>query len=204
MTGYTVIDFETTGFSPQKHDRVVEVGVVYVDPDGTVGDRWGTLVNPERDMGAIHVHGIRASDVHRAPTFAQIAPHLLRALAGRTLVAHNARFDVAFLEHELQRSGFQSSREPRPCARWSGHGTSFAVLPASSATVAGPPASLTTRRTPRSGTPSRPPSYSLTTCVRLVHDRRGEASCSRRHGTPGHRTTGSSHPSRWPTVRRRT
>ncbi|HEY0890271.1 MAG TPA: exonuclease domain-containing protein [Nocardioides sp.] len=123
MTGYTVIDFETTGFSPQKHDRVVEVGVVYVDPDGTVGERWGTLINPGRDMGATHVHGIRASDVHRAPTFAQIIPHLLRALSGRTVVAHNARFDVTFLEHEFHRAGVPvAAGIPAVCTmEWSRH-----------------------------------------------------------------------------------
>lgn len=109
MTGYSVIDFETTGFSPQKHDRVVEVGVVHVSPQGVIEDHWASLVNPQRDMGATSIHGITAGDVLEAPTFEQLAPYLLNAMNGRTLVAHNARFDLAFLEHEFDRAGMTLS-----------------------------------------------------------------------------------------------
>jgi DNA polymerase-3 subunit epsilon len=109
MTGYTVIDFETTGFSPKKHDRVVEIGVVHVSGQGVIEDHWATLVNPQRDMGATSVHGIGAGDVMGAPTFEQVAPYLLSAMAGRTLVAHNARFDLAFLEYEFERAGLPLS-----------------------------------------------------------------------------------------------
>lgn len=109
MTGYTVIDFETTGFSPKKHDRVVEVGVVHVSQQGAIEDHWATLVNPQRDMGATSIHGIAAGDVLGAPTFEQLAPYLLTAMAGRTLVAHNARFDLTFLEYEFERVGIRLS-----------------------------------------------------------------------------------------------
>lgn len=128
-SGYVVIDLETTGFSPAKHDRVVEVGVVHVDPTGAIEDHWSTLVNPERDMGATHVHGITAADVLDAPTFGQIAPKLLMSLVGRTLVAHNARFDLRFLEAELIRAGYAvTAGTPCLCTmEWSNrflHGTS--------------------------------------------------------------------------------
>lgn len=98
---YAVIDFETTGFSPQRGDRVVEVGVVLLDQDGGVEHEWTTLVNPQRDVGATHVHGIRASDVVDAPTFGDIASHVVSLLGGRTVVAHNQAFDVRFLRAEL-------------------------------------------------------------------------------------------------------
>lgn len=114
MSGYVVLDFETTGFSPAEHDRVVEVGVVEVDPRGAVERHWSTLINPERDMGATHVHGIEAADVLAAPTFREVAPRLLASLAGRTLVAHNARFDLTFLRAELLRAGYPIQREV-PC-----------------------------------------------------------------------------------------
>lgn len=106
MSGYVVIDLETTGFSPARHDRVVELGVVLVDGRGVVEERWSSLVNPERDMGATAVHGITASDVVRAPTFRDLAPRLLQATTGRAVVAHNARFDLSFLEAELARAGY--------------------------------------------------------------------------------------------------
>lgn len=112
MSGYTVIDVETTGLSPERHDRVVEVGVVYVSEYGDIQDSWSTLVNPGRDVGPTRIHGIRASDIVGAPTFDQLAPYLLRAVAGRTLVAHNAPFDLRFVAHEMQRAGIPLSRLP--------------------------------------------------------------------------------------------
>lgn len=114
MSGYVVLDFETTGFSPAKHDRVVEIGVVEVDPLGAIQHHWSTLINPERDMGATHVHGITAADVLAAPTFRDVAPRLLNSLARRTVVAHNARFDMTFLTAELTRAGYPL-QEAAPC-----------------------------------------------------------------------------------------
>ncbi|WP_106506154.1 exonuclease domain-containing protein [Brachybacterium timonense] len=63
MRGYTVIDLETTGFSPKKHHRVIELGVVHVSPTGQIEDEWSTLVNPGRDISNSHVHEITASHV---------------------------------------------------------------------------------------------------------------------------------------------
>lgn len=106
MSGYTCIDFETTGLFPTRHDRIVEVRVVFVSDDGEVEGEWSTLVNPGRDVGPTDVHGIGGDEVSAAPTFADLAPLLLRSVAGRTIVAHNAPFDVRFLRVELARSGF--------------------------------------------------------------------------------------------------
>lgn len=103
---YAVIDLETTGFSPARGDRIVEVGLVLLDDAGQIEQEWTTLVNPQRDVGATHVHGIRASDVVDAPLFVDIAAHLVSMLSGRTLVAHNQAFDVRFLRAELATSGF--------------------------------------------------------------------------------------------------
>lgn len=113
MPGYTVIDTETTGLSPRQ-DRIVELAVVYVDDAGTVTGHWTTLLNPGRDVGPSRIHGISARDVIDAPRFDQVAPHLLRAVAGRTIVAHNARFDVGFLAAEFQRAGVPLSGLPLP------------------------------------------------------------------------------------------
>jgi DNA polymerase-3 subunit epsilon len=110
MTGYTVIDLETTGLFPQKHDRVVELAVVYVSEDGEIQDAWSTLVNPQRDVGPTHIHNITAREVLSAPTFADLAPHLLNAVNGRTVVAHNIRFDMLFLDYELRRVGMDLTR----------------------------------------------------------------------------------------------
>lgn len=112
MAGYTVIDFETTGFSPAKHHRVVEIGVVQVSPTGEIQDEWASLINPGRDISNSHVHGITASDVVSAPAFADILPRLLPDVAGRTIVAHNAPFDLRFLSAEMQRAGLPLAAQP--------------------------------------------------------------------------------------------
>ena len=113
MSGYTVIDLETTGLFPSRHDRIIEIGILHLSDDGEVEDEWATLVNPQRDVGPTHIHGITARDVHTAPTFSQIAPRVVTSLAGRTLVAHNARFDTSFLDYEFERCGF-GTRPPTP------------------------------------------------------------------------------------------
>lgn len=104
--GFAVIDFETTGLSPAKHDRVIEVAVVHVDEFGRVEGQWETLVNPGRDLGRQDIHRIRAADIMHAPTFEQIAPQLIDLLTGRVLVAHNASFDTRFLVAELGDAGY--------------------------------------------------------------------------------------------------
>ncbi|GGF34218.1 hypothetical protein GCM10010922_06770 [Microbacterium sorbitolivorans] len=104
---FAVIDLETTGFSPARGDKIVEIGVVLVDDAGVIEHEWGTLINPRRDVGPTHVHGIRASDVVAAPLFADVAAHVATLLSGRTLVAHNQAFDVRFLRSELAAAGIQ-------------------------------------------------------------------------------------------------
>ncbi|GAA0442748.1 hypothetical protein Acor_79730 [Acrocarpospora corrugata] len=103
--GYVAIDVETTGLRPSRHDRVIEIGVVHLDPAGQVTGEWNTLVNPERDLGPQHVHGITAADVRHAPTFPSIAGSLSILLQGRVPVAHNLEFDLNFLRYEFERLG---------------------------------------------------------------------------------------------------
>lgn len=106
MSKYAVIDLETTGFG--KTDRIVEIGVVVIDPaTGEIVDEFDTLLNPGRDIGATHVHGITATMVESAPTFEEIAGALTRVLGGNILVAHNLPFDKRFLMQEFDRAGIQ-------------------------------------------------------------------------------------------------
>jgi DNA polymerase III subunit epsilon len=112
MTGYAVLDFETTGLFPS-HDRVIEVAVVHVDETGVITGQWDTLVNPQRDLGAQRIHHITSAEVMDAPTFAEIAPKLIELLSGRVLVAHNASFDTRFLVAELERVGYVADLRER-------------------------------------------------------------------------------------------
>lgn len=110
--GYAVIDFETTGFSPAHGHRIIEIGLVHVSPTGAIERTFETLLHPNRDLGPVHVHQIRGRDVENAPTFADIAGMLVDLLRGRVLVAHNARFETAFLAAELARLGLVSPIGP--------------------------------------------------------------------------------------------
>ncbi|WP_172582247.1 exonuclease domain-containing protein [Subtercola boreus] len=101
--GFAVIDFETTGLAPEYHHRVIEIAVVHVDPHGAIEGTWQTLVNPMRDLGPTHIHGVRGADARQAPLFEQVAAQFVELLAGRVLVAHNASFEARFLRAELAR-----------------------------------------------------------------------------------------------------
>ncbi len=103
--GFAVIDLETTGLHLDYHHRVLEIAIVTLGPDGERQADWHTLLNPERDVGASHIHGIRASDVEAAPRFSDIAGDVVAQITGRVLVAHNLRFDLGFLASELKLAG---------------------------------------------------------------------------------------------------
>jgi DNA polymerase-3 subunit epsilon len=101
---YAVVDVETTGVE-RYSDRIVSVGVVRLDAEYRIVDRWGSLINPERPMGATHIHGLTDDMVARAPTFAAVAPELRGRLDGSVLVAHNLAFDWGFITTAFARSG---------------------------------------------------------------------------------------------------
>lgn len=112
---FCVIDVETTGFSPRLGDRVIEVAAVRVRAGGEVIDEWSTLVNPGRDLGPTHIHGISAGDVLDAPDFSRIGGDLIERIDGAVLVAHNLRFDRGFLEAEFARAGHRIAPHPGLC-----------------------------------------------------------------------------------------
>lgn len=91
-----VFDVETTGLFPGGHDRVVEIAALRLSRDGEVIDRFDTLINPVRDIGATHIHGVTASDVQDAPPFESIVGDIASFMAAAALVAHNASFDTRF------------------------------------------------------------------------------------------------------------
>jgi DNA polymerase-3 subunit epsilon len=97
------LDLETTGASAGQ-DRITEVGLIEVD-GGYFVREWSTLVNPGIPIPPLiqSLTGINDGMVATAPHFGDIAQELHEAIAGRTLIAHNARFDYGFLEHEFKR-----------------------------------------------------------------------------------------------------
>ncbi|MCM0639597.1 exonuclease domain-containing protein [Cellulomonas wangsupingiae] len=111
---YSVLDVETTGLSPRTH-RVLELAIVRVDAAGAVVDEWSSRFNPQGPVGATHIHGITDRDVAHAPLFADAVATISARLAGTVVVAHNARFDIAFVRAEYQRAGWEMPFVPTLC-----------------------------------------------------------------------------------------
>lgn len=102
---FTVFDVETTGMSPTR-DRIIQIGAVRIDKDGFVS-RFNTFVNPGRMIppSLVCVHHITDEMVASAPNFSKAGRDFLAFANGSTLVAHNARFDLGFLQESLARCG---------------------------------------------------------------------------------------------------
>ncbi|WP_326645782.1 3'-5' exonuclease [Streptosporangium sp. NBC_01755] len=96
--GYVVVDVETTGFSPSRGDRICEIALISLNAQGETVDEWHSLVNPRRGTGAVHVHGITGAMVAGAPMIEELLDEVWQRIAGRVLVAHNAPFDLRFLQ----------------------------------------------------------------------------------------------------------
>lgn len=105
-----VFDTETTGMSPLKGDRVVEIGCVELHNLLATGRTFHAYLNPERDMpdAAAAVHGLTTEFLADKPVFASIVDQFLEFIGDAPLVAHNAMFDHGFINAELVRCGFPS------------------------------------------------------------------------------------------------
>jgi DNA polymerase III subunit epsilon len=98
-----VLDTETTGFDPKTGDRMVEIGAVELFNHMPTGETYHQYINPRRDVpkGAFEVHGLSAEFLRDFPEFRDIARDFLDFIGDSTLVIHNAKFDVPFLNAEL-------------------------------------------------------------------------------------------------------
>jgi len=107
------VDIETSGSTPGR-DGITEVAVITWD-DGVV-ERWSSLVNPQRSIPEFiqGLTGISNEMVADAPLFEELVPELKRRLAGRVFVAHNARFDYAFIKQGFLAAG-EDLRAPTLC-----------------------------------------------------------------------------------------
>ena len=101
------LDTETTGLSPDSGDRIIEIGCVEMLNRRLSGRNLHFYLNPERRSheDAIKVHGLTDEFLADKPLFASIADELLEFVNGAEIIAHNAAFDVGFLNEELRRLG---------------------------------------------------------------------------------------------------
>lgn len=102
-----VFDTETTGLDPSTGDRVVEIGCVELMNRCETGRTFHAYFNPERSMPSIaeQVHGLSEAFLADKPLFGDRVEELLDFLDDAPLIAHNAPFDFAFVNHELGACG---------------------------------------------------------------------------------------------------
>ena len=102
-----VLDTETTGLSADGGDRIIEVGCVELVSRKLTGNNRHYYLNPERDSheDALKVHGISNEFLRDKPKFGAVAEELMAFLDGAEVIIHNAAFDVAFLNKELELVG---------------------------------------------------------------------------------------------------
>lgn len=107
-----ILDFETTGLSPNCGDRVIEVGAVVVE-DGVVVDRFQSLMNPGIKVSGFieNYTGITNTMLSTAPPVAEVMQRFAGFIGRHPLVAHNAGFDRRFLDAEFARIGHSRRQE---------------------------------------------------------------------------------------------
>jgi DNA polymerase-3 subunit epsilon len=102
-----VLDTETTGLDPYQGHRLIEIGCVELVNRIPSGQTFHRYLNPERDVPAeaFAVHGLSVEFLKDKPLFGEIVDDLVAFIADAPLVAHNAMFDLGFLNAELDRAG---------------------------------------------------------------------------------------------------
>ncbi|PSL41953.1 ATP-dependent DNA helicase DinG [Planomicrobium soli] len=103
---YVVVDIETTGHSPAKGDRIIQIALVTIEK-GVIVDTYTKFINPGKKIPAFiqDLTNISDKDVAQAPPFEEYAETIFYKLQDAIFVAHNTNFDLTFLQAELKRSG---------------------------------------------------------------------------------------------------
>lgn len=101
-----ILDTETTGFYYQDNDRIIEVGAIEMINRRLTGSSIHIYINPQKAVGeSENIHGLSDDFLADKPLFNQIAEVLYQYLKGAEIVAHNATFDMNFLNAEFNRTG---------------------------------------------------------------------------------------------------
>jgi DNA polymerase-3 subunit epsilon len=100
-----ILDTETTGLDPLRGDRLVEIGCIEIFNRIPTGVTFHRHLNPELEMPAeaFAVHGLSTSFLADKPRFSEVVEEFLEFIADAPLVIHNASFDIAFINAELDR-----------------------------------------------------------------------------------------------------
>lgn len=118
---FAVVDLETSGLNTRRH-RILQLGMVIVEADGTVVDQWSSLVKlrwPLQRVGPTEIHGITRRTLRGAPPLDAALDELGRRMGDSIFTAHNARFDSDFITQAARRrrsdDPVRLGLEPRLC-----------------------------------------------------------------------------------------
>jgi DNA polymerase-3 subunit epsilon len=108
---FTAFDTETTGLNPS-YEKVIEIGAVKFDKNGII-DTYSVLINPEKVISSniTSITGITNQMVSDCKTFSEIAPSFLNFINETKLVAHNSKFDIGFVNAELEKTPYNNLRK---------------------------------------------------------------------------------------------
>ena len=102
-----VLDTETTGLNPDKGDRIVEIGAIELVNHIPTGSTFHCYLNPllegEMPIESFKVHGLSVDFLSDKPLFSEIIENLIMFVGCSKLIIHNAKFDVGFINYEIQR-----------------------------------------------------------------------------------------------------
>ena len=98
-----VLDTETTGISVKEGHRIVEIGCIELDNQIPTKKKFHCYLNPERKVSekAFQVHGYSDGFLSKQKKFKEIVKEFLQFIKGKKLIIHNAEFDLAHLNNEL-------------------------------------------------------------------------------------------------------
>jgi DNA polymerase-3 subunit epsilon len=106
-----IIDTETTGLYPLQGHKIIEIAALEVVNRRITGNNFHTRLDPEREIDerASEIHGMTWEDLKGQPKFADIAAEFVEFARGAQWVIHNAPFDIAFLDRELEIAGLPTT-----------------------------------------------------------------------------------------------
>lgn len=116
-----VFDTETTGMNMSgphyEGHRIIEIGAVEIINRKLTGNTFHVYIKPDRaiDPEAIEVHGITDEFLVGKPTYAQIHQEFMDFIQGAELVAHNAPFDIGFMDYEFRKLGLKDIKTDEMC-----------------------------------------------------------------------------------------
>tara|TARA_B100000945_G_C20311658_1_gene563117 strand:+ start:288 stop:956 length:669 start_codon:yes stop_codon:yes gene_type:complete len=102
-----ILDTETTGLSPEKGDRIIEIACIETQELIPTKRTFYKLINPEREVSedAFKIHGYNYEKLKNQKKFKEISDELLEFIKNKKLIIHNAPFDISFLNYELKKIG---------------------------------------------------------------------------------------------------